>query len=242
MQDHTALPAPSMQSLRAGYSALVLGASGAIGQAFVTLLQSDPRCASVTALSRSSQPGFDLRDPASLDRLALELAGQGPFQLVIDATGALTLNGRGPEKRLDELDAPALLDAMSVNAIGPALLLKQLLSRLASGERVIWAKLSARVGSIEDNRKGGWYGYRASKAALNMLLQTAAIEIARRRPLAVVAALQPGTVRSGLSRPFVGEQAMDPLDSAARLLRVLDGLEPTGRAQFVDHAGQIIPW
>ncbi|MYZ51766.1 SDR family NAD(P)-dependent oxidoreductase [Malikia spinosa] len=231
-----------MQSLRAGYSALVLGASGAIGQAFVTLLQSDPRCASVTALSRSSQPGFDLSDPASLERLALALADAGKFQLVIDATGALTLDGRGPEKRLDELDAQALLAAISVNAIGPALLLKQLLSRLASGERVIWAKLSARVGSLEDNRKGGWYGYRASKAALNMLLQTAAIEIARRRPLAVVAALQPGTVRSGLSQPFVGEQAQDPLESAGRLLRVLDALEPTGRAQFVDHAGQSIPW
>lgn len=242
MQDQTTLPAPSMQSLRAGYSALVLGASGAIGQAFVTLLQSDPRCASVTALSRSSQPGFDLSDPASLERLALALADAGKFQLVIDATGALTLNGRGPEKRLDELDAQALLAAMSVNAIGPALLLKQLLSRLASGERVIWAKLSARVGSLEDNRKGGWYGYRASKAALNMLLQTAAIEIARRRPLAVIAALQPGTVRSGLSQPFVGEQAQDPLESAGRLLRVLDALEPTGRAQFVDHAGQSIPW
>ncbi|MEO0004013.1 MAG: C-factor [Pseudomonadota bacterium] len=242
MQDQTALSTPSMQSLRAGYSALVLGASGAIGRAFVTLLQSDPRCASVTALSRGGQPGFDLGDPASLDRLALELAGQGPFQLVLDATGALTLNGRGPEKRLDELDAQALLDAISVNAIGPALLLQRLLGRLASGERVIWAKLSARVGSIEDNRKGGWYGYRASKAALNMLLQTAAIEIARRRPLAVVAALQPGTVRSGLSQPFVGEQAQDPLESAGRLLRVLDALQPTGRAQFVDHAGQSIPW
>lgn len=242
MQDHTALPAPSMQSLRAGYSALVLGASGAIGQAFVTLLQSDPRCASVTGLSRQSDPGFDLKDPASLERLALTLAERDPFQLVIDATGALLLDGRPPEKRLDELNAGALQDAMSINAIGPALLLQRLLPRLATGERVIWAKLSARVGSIEDNRKGGWYGYRASKAALNMLLQTAAIEIARRRPLAVVAALQPGTVRSGLSRPFVGEQAMDPLDSAARLLRVLDGLEPTGRAQFVDHAGQIIPW
>ncbi len=135
-----------------------------------------------------------------------------------------------------------LLDALGVNAIGPALLLQQLLPRLASDERVIWAKLSARVGSIEDNRKGGWYGYRASKAALNMLLQTAAIEIARRRPLAVVAALQPGTVRSALSQPFVGELAMDPQESAARLLRVLDGLEPTGRARFVDHAGQSIPW
>ncbi len=242
MPDSTAAPFSSMHSLREGYSALVLGARGAIGQAFVTRLQADPRCASVTALSRQSKPGFDLRDPASLERLALAMAEQGPFQLVLDATGALTLNGRSPEKRLDDLNAEALLDAMTVNAIGPALLLKQLLSRLASGERVIWAKLSARVGSIEDNRKGGWYGYRASKAALNMLLQTATIEITRRRPLAVVAALQPGTVRSGLSQPFVGEQAMDPLESAGRLLRVIDALEPTGRAQFVDHAGKAIPW
>jgi NAD(P)-dependent dehydrogenase (short-subunit alcohol dehydrogenase family) len=232
----------SMHSLREGYSALVIGASGAIGQAFVSMLMADPRCAGVTGLSRNSQPGFDLRDEASLRRCAQALADRGPFQLVIDATGALTLDGQPPEKRLADLDADRLLDAMRVNAIGPTLLLQQLLPRLASDERVIWAKLSARVGSLEDNHKGGWYGYRASKAALNMLLQTAAIEIARRRPLAVIAALQPGTVRSALSRPFVGEQAMEPLESADRLLRVLDALEPTGRAQFVDHAGQSIPW
>ena len=232
----------TMHSLREGYSALVIGASGAIGQAFVSMLMADPRCAGVTGLSRNSQPGFDLRDEASLRRCAQALADRGPFQLVIDATGALTLDGQPPEKRLADLDADRLLDAMRVNAIGPTLLLQQLLPRLASDERVIWAKLSARVGSLEDNHKGGWYGYRASKAALNMLLQTAAIEIARRRPLAVIAALQPGTVRSALSRPFVGEQAMEPLESADRLLRVLDALEPTGRAQFVDHAGQSIPW
>jgi NAD(P)-dependent dehydrogenase (short-subunit alcohol dehydrogenase family) len=102
--------------------------------------------------------------------------------------------------------------------------------------------LSARVGSIEDNRKGGWYGYRAAKAALNMLLQTSAIELARRRPLAVVAALQPGTVQSALSQPFVGQDAMRPEEAAQRLLAVLDALQPTGRAQFVDHQGQSIPW
>ena len=107
---------------------------------------------------------------------------------------------------------------------------------------MIWAKLSARVGSIEDNRKGGWYSYRAAKAALNMLLQTAAIEMARRRPMSVVAALQPGTVRSALSQPFVGDAAMDPAESAQRLLAVIDDLQPTGRAQFVDHLGQSIPW
>jgi NAD(P)-dependent dehydrogenase (short-subunit alcohol dehydrogenase family) len=107
---------------------------------------------------------------------------------------------------------------------------------------VIWAKLSARVGSIEDNHKGGWYGYRAAKAALNQLLQTAAIELARQRPLAVVAALQPGTVRSALSRPFVGDAAMAPEDAVRGLLAALDAAPATGRALFLDHRGQAIPW
>ena len=161
---------------------------------------------------------------------------------MLDATGALTVNGRGPEKRLDELDASHLLAALHLNAVGPGLLLKHFAPLLATGQRVIWGKLSARVGSIEDNRKGGWYGYRAAKAALNMLLQTSAIEIARRRPMALVVALQPGTVQSGLSQPFVGDDAMRPDEAARRLLAALDGLQPTGRAQFVDHQGQSIPW
>ena len=231
-----------MHSLPEGYRALVFGASGAIGQAFVQALQSDPRCAKVCGVSRQSSPGLDLLDESSMAACVQDLAAQGPFHLVLDATGALTLNGRGPEKRLDELDAAHLLHALHLNAVGPSLLLKHFLPLLASGERVIWGKLSARVGSIEDNRKGGWYGYRAAKAALNMLLQTAAIEIARRRPLAVVAALQPGTVQSALSQPFVGQDALHPNESAQRLLATLDGLQPTGRAQFVDHQGQHIPW
>jgi NAD(P)-dependent dehydrogenase (short-subunit alcohol dehydrogenase family) len=231
-----------MQSLPQGYRAVVFGASGAIGEALVQRLTADPRCQQVLGISRANQPGFDLLDEASLARCAASMAHEGPFHLVIDATGALTLGAHGPEKRLDELDADRLLRAMHLNAVGPALLLKHVAPLLASGERVIWAKLSARVGSIEDNRKGGWYGYRSAKAALNMLLQTASIEIARRRPLAVVAALQPGTVRSALSQPFVGDAALEPLDSATNLLKVLDALQPTGRAQFVDHQGQAIAW
>lgn len=231
-----------MHSLRDGYGALVFGASGSIGAALVAALQRDARCARVIGLSRQGDPGLDLTDEHSLAVCAGRLMAQGPFHLVLDATGALTLDGRGPEKRLDELNADALLRALHVNAVGPALLLKHFAPLLASGERAIWAKLSARVGSIEDNRKGGWYGYRASKAALNQLLQTAAIELARRRPGLVVAALQPGTVRSALSRPFVGDAGMDPAESAQRLLGVVDGLPATGRAHFVDHQGQTIPW
>jgi NAD(P)-dependent dehydrogenase (short-subunit alcohol dehydrogenase family) len=231
-----------MHSLPEDYRALVFGASGAMGQAFVQALNSDPRCAKVCGVSLQSLPGFDLLDESSIATCAQALAAQGPFHLVLDATGALTLNGRGPEKRLDELDAPHLLNAFHLNAVGPSLLLKHFAPLLASGQRVIWGKLSARVGSIEDNRKGGWYGYRSAKAALNMLLQTASIEIARRRPLVVVAALQPGTVQSALSQPFVGQDALHPDESAQRLLATLDGLQPTGRAQFVDHQGQSIPW
>ncbi|WP_295550271.1 SDR family NAD(P)-dependent oxidoreductase [Limnohabitans sp. Rim8] len=231
-----------MLSLPEGYRAVVIGASGAIGQALLQQMQHDPRCAAVIGVSRQCSPGLDLLSEASIAACAQALAGQGPFHLVVDATGALTVHGRGPEKRLDELDATHLLDALQLNAVGPGLLLKHLAPLLASGQRVIWGKLSARVGSIEDNHKGGWYGYRAAKAALNMLLQTAAIELARRRPLAVVAALQPGTVQSTLSQPFVGNDALRPEESAQRLLAVLDALQPTGRAQFVDHQGQSIPW
>jgi NAD(P)-dependent dehydrogenase (short-subunit alcohol dehydrogenase family) len=231
-----------MTSLPEGYRALVVGATGAIGGALFQQLGADPRCAEVVGVSRQTTPGLDLLSEASIQICAQALVERGPFHLVLDATGALTLNGRGPEKRLDELDATHLLHAMHLNAVGPALLLKHFVPLLASGQRVIWGKLSARVGSIEDNRKGGWYGYRTAKAALNMLLQTAAIELSRRRPLLVVAALQPGTVQSALSQPFVGHDALHPNESAQRLLATLDGMQPNGRAQFVDHQGQHILW
>ncbi len=232
----------TLTHLSQGYRALVVGATGAIGSAWVAALHADPRCGEAIALSRHSHPALDLLDEASIADCARWLATQAPLHLVVDATGALTINGRGPEKRLDELEPQGLLHAVHLNAVGPALLMRHFLPRMATGERVIWAKLSARVGSIEDNRKGGWYGYRAAKAALNQLLQTAAIEATRRRPEMVVAALQPGTVRSALSRPFVGDQAMDPAESVQRLMGVIDALPATGRAHFVDHQGQPIPW
>lgn len=231
-----------MDSLPEGYRAMVIGASGAIGCALLQQLQTDKRCALAIGVSRQSAPGLDLLSEPSIAACAQKLVAQGPFHVVLDATGALTVNGRGPEKRLDELDGAHLLKALHLNAVGPGLLLKHFVPLLAPGQRVIWGKLSARVGSIEDNRKGGWYGYRAAKAALNMLLQTAAIEIARRRPLAVVAALQPGTVQSALSQPFVGDDAMRPDEAARRLLDAVNGLQPTGRAHFVDHRGQPIAW
>jgi NAD(P)-dependent dehydrogenase (short-subunit alcohol dehydrogenase family) len=232
-----------MNSLPHGFRALVFGASGALGGAFVAALDAMPSCAETIALSRRSGPSFDLEDEASIRACAAALAPRGPFHLMIDATGALTIEGAGPEKRLDDLDAARLARAFAVNAIGPALLMKHFIPLLPTAGRCIFATLSARVGSIEDNRKGGWYGYRASKAALNMLLRTAAIEACRRRPEALFAALQPGTVRSRLSAPFIaGADALAPENSAAMLLAALDAAPASKGALFLDHRGQTIAW
>ena len=226
-----------------GLRAVVLGASGAIGSAFVRLLRTESQFAEVIAFSRSSDPSFTLESEDSIAACAQHAGQGGPIHWVIDATGALEIDGHGPEKRLGALSAPTLLRAFEVNAVGPALIMKHFIPLLASDQPTVFATLAARVGSIEDNHKGGWYGYRAAKAARNMLLQSAAIETHRRRPHAVFAALQPGTVRSGLSQAFVAPaDALAPEDSAAKLYAVLQSLRPTGRAQFMDYHGAPIPW
>ncbi len=230
-----------LKSLGTAYRAVVLGASGALGRAFVEALQADASCVEVVGLSRSSVPAFSLEDESSMAAATASL--HGPFHLIIDATGALTIDGQGPEKHMGALEAKRLARAFEVNTIGPALLLKHFLPLLATEQRSIYAKLSARVGSISDNHKGGWYGYRAAKAALNMVLQTAAIEAARKRPHLVVAAMQPGTVASGLSAPFVPAQdCLTPAQSVAGLLSTLDDLPAQAAAHFVDYKGSAIPW
>ncbi len=225
------------------FSALVIGAHGALGGAFLAHLQNDARCASVVAVSRATDPGFDLEDPASIERLGTALRERGPFDCVVDATGALTIAGIGPEKSLARLEANALHRAFAINTIGPALLLRSLAPLLGRGD-VIYAKLSARVGSISDNHKGGWYGYRASKAALNMMLQTAAIELQRRNPALRVVALQPGTVRSGLSAPFQAgvPQLLEPAESVAGMMQAMMALAPKAGAHFMDYRGEEIAW
>jgi NAD(P)-dependent dehydrogenase (short-subunit alcohol dehydrogenase family) len=227
----------------ADFKALVIGASGALGAAFVAYLEHDPACAEVIGVSRANTPGFDLQDAASIERLGKAIVARGPFHLIVDATGALTIEGVGPEKSLTMLSADALTRSLSINTVGPALLLRALAPSLAGGD-AIYAKLSARVGSISDNRKGGWYGYRAAKAAMNMVLQTAAIELQRRNPALRVAALQPGTVRSKLSAPFAAgvPQLLEPHESVAGLMRALLTLPQKTGAQFIDHQGHDIGW
>jgi NAD(P)-dependent dehydrogenase (short-subunit alcohol dehydrogenase family) len=225
------------------YRALVIGSGGAIGAAFVVALQADPHCTHVQTVSRAQGTGFDLCNPASIAQHAQACAPAGPYHCIIDATGALTLNGIGPEKSLNALDADVLAHNFAINTIGPALILKHFAPLLAPGPSV-YAKLSARVGSISDNHKGGWYGYRAAKAALNMLLHTAAIELQRKNPLLRVAALQPGTVRSALSQPFAANvpTLLEPEQSVAGMLGALRQLPTQLGAQFVDYQGKTIPW
>ena len=239
-----------MNSLPEGYRAAVVGASGAIGAALVQALREDPRCGHVQALSRSAptdatdHTAVDLLDESSLATAAQQLRAAGPLHLLICATGILQVEGRMPEKRLADLDPATMARALAVNTIGPAMVIKHLHELLAVKERALMGVLSARVGSIGDNRLGGWYSYRASKAALNMLLRTAAVEVARKRPLAVLAALHPGTVQSPLSAPIIGNaDAQTPEASARHLLAVLDALPAEGASgRFHAWDGQAIPW
>ncbi len=235
------LSTPMSSLFEHDYRALVLGASGAIGQAFVAALQQDPRCIQVERLSRAQ--GFDLQDTAALAAQASALAANGPYHFIVDATGALTIDGVGPEKSLAALRPDILAKAFEINAIGPIMVLRHFAPLLAAGPSM-YAKLSARVGSISDNKKGGWYGYRAAKAALNMLLQTAAIELQRKQPELRVVALQPGTVRSDLSRPFAAAvpHLLEPGESVQGMLSALQGLSARQGAHFVDYQGQEIPW
>ena len=194
-------------------------------------------------LSRLSDPDFDLEDPVTFEVIAQRLHSLGPFDLVLDATGVLSISGHGPEKRLEELDGQRLQRYMAINAIGPVLLLNALRGSFVRGP-CWYGKISARVGSITDNRLGGWYGYRASKAALNMLLQTAGIELRRRHPELRIVALQPGTVRSRLSEVFLKPDTptIEADVAAEGLLKALWDQPPQEGAGFIDHRGQSIPW
>ena len=226
-----------------GFRALVIGSSGALGQAFLKHFEGDVRCAQALGLSRSTHPDFDLNKAASIAQAAREMAPLGPFHIIVDATGALTIDGVGPEKSLKALDAEQFIRALHINTVGPAMLLQHFAPLMAPG-LAVYAKLSARVGSISDNRSGGWYSYRASKAAMNMVLQTAAIELQRRNPQWQFIALQPGTVRSALSAPFAAgvKQLLEPEASVAAMVHAMMQLPIQAGAQFIDYRGQTIPW
>jgi len=224
--------------------AVVFGASGGIGGALVEAIRTAERFEHVVEFSRNGSPSIDLLDEASLERAAAFAADMGDLRLVIDATGFLHDDRQGPEKSWRQLDAVNLARSFALNAIGPALIMKHVLPRLPRSGKAVFATLSARVGSIGDNRLGGWYSYRASKAALNQLVRTAAVELARRSPDALCIALHPGTVATALSAPFAatGLEVHLPSTAARHLLAVIDQLPADANGGFFDWRGQPLPW
>ncbi|MDZ4135270.1 MAG: SDR family NAD(P)-dependent oxidoreductase [Paracoccaceae bacterium] len=219
-------------------TALVIGASGGIGRALVAELAA--RGVQVTGLSRAAD-GLDVTDEASVAQHLGAL--QGPFGTLIVATGALEIGPHRPEKTLRALDPAALAAQFLLNAAGPALVVKhaiRLLPRAGPGRIGV---LSARVGSIGDNALGGWYSYRAAKAALNQLIHTAAVELARSHPQAVLALLHPGTVATGLTAKYAGNHpTVAPGEAAQNLLAVLGRLTPAQSGGFYDWAGKSVVW
>jgi NAD(P)-dependent dehydrogenase (short-subunit alcohol dehydrogenase family) len=238
----------NLSSIPRPAAALVVGASGGLGAA---LLQ---ECAAAGfeahGASRSPQSDglkVDITDEASIAAMCVGLAELSqPLRLVIVATGLLHQSGLQPEKSMRALDGARMAQSFAVNAIGPALVAKHVLPLLPRSGKCVFAVLSARVGSIADNRMGGWYAYRASKAALNQIVRTLAIETGRTRPDTILAALHPGTVATALSAPFRGQVSPDklftPVVAAQHLTGVIDRLSPADSGGFFAWDGAAIPF
>ena len=244
-------------------TALVTGASAGIGLAMVELLVCDPGVRRVVAASRSGRcpvsppPGggvqldglaMDVTDEASVAQAAQAFARNGgDLDLVVNCAGVLhDAQGLFPERRLADVDPVNIARSFAVNATGPLLVAKHFAHLLPTRDRAVFASLSARVGSIGDNRLGGWYGYRASKAAQNMFTRSLSVELRRRHRGIVCVALHPGTVDTRLSQPFQDRVPPDrlftPERAAGQLLEVLDGLGPQDNGSFLAWDGKPIPW
>ena len=238
----------NLNSLSADGLMVVVGATGGIGNALVQALRKAFPLADVLPLSRQSEPELDLQREASLAQVAAFIEQRcrdtgRSLRLVINATGTLH-KPFPPEKSWSQLDGAAMAHVFSINTLGPALLMKHLLPLLPRQGKAVFATLSAKVGSIGDNHLGGWYSYRASKAALNQLVRTAGVELRRRYPEALCVALHPGTVETALSTPFAkaGLNVVSPAQAATRLLRVIDGLTASDSGGFFNHDGNQLPW
>jgi NAD(P)-dependent dehydrogenase (short-subunit alcohol dehydrogenase family) len=207
-------------------------------------LEKDPNYAQVIRLHRESNPPVNLLDESSIAAAAASLtAAHPPISLVLVATGLLHSNQNGPEKSLRELDPDWMIENFRINAVGPALVAKHFLPIMAKQGPICFAALSARVGSISDNRLGGWHSYRASKSALNMLIRNIAIEWQRKNPQSVVVGLHPGTVETALSAPFKGNPAHErfsPARAAGDMLSVLHGLKPEQSGQIFAYDGSLV--
>ena len=249
-------------------SVLIVGASGGIGYAMAEQLSLEPDVQTLVLCSRhaaSSEPllhvqskliaegkqcllqDVDISDEASLSRLTVQLKNDlQTLDLIINTAGLLHAKDVAPEKILEQISLAAMQKIFAVNAYGPILLAQALMPWLKTRRRVVFASLSARVGSIADNRLGGWYSYRASKAAQNQLLKTLSVELARRNPESIVLALHPGTTDTGLSRPFQANVAQEKLFTpdfvAERLLHLMIEATTGDTGRFIAWDGQAIDW
>ncbi len=224
--------------------AVVVGAGGGIGAALLAGLEASGTYGQVIGLGRGSTPPLDLLSEPSIAAAAASAAAAGEIRLVLDATGFLHGAGFSPERSLRALDPAHMAHSYAINAIGPALLMKHFCPLLPRQGQAVFATLSARVGSIGDNRLGGWHSYRAAKAALNQLVRTASVEMHRSHPDAIVVALHPGTVATPLSAPFAksGLAVRPAAAAAADILAVVAGLGAGDTGGFFDHTGAPIPW
>lgn len=239
-----------MQSFEPGGLAVIVGASGGIGAAMKQALEMSGAFVRVHGSARADGSGeelprLDLTDEHTIAAAADHVKATGlEMRVLFDATGLLHGDGVGPEKSLGALDPAHMAQAFAINAIGPALLMKHFLPLMPKAGKSVFATLSAKVGSIGDNQLGGWYSYRASKAALNQLVRTAAIELARKAPEAICVALHPGTVETGLSDGFAknGLNVRRPEQAAAELTTVIDQLDLRHSGGFFDYKGAPLPW
>ena len=219
--------------------ALVFGASGCIGQAFSRFLENKLGSENVVKISRSFD-GFEISDEEKIFKLSESI--EGSFNLIINATGVLQTTEEGPEKTINVVKQKLMIDMMTINAIGPALLLKNLSKKLDKTKFSVFVNLSARVGSITDNRLGGWISYRSSKAALNQIIKTSSIEINRRNKNAICVGLHPGTVKTKFTEKFQNTtETISPEESVEMMMKVVENLSVDDNGYCFAYDGKVIP-
>ncbi len=224
--------------------AVVIGNSGSIGSAIEKEL-SDQGFKNIIGFNRSSNPRLDLLNEETIAQSAQFIKDQNtPVSLVFDATGLLHDDNNMPEKTYKNIDQIFMRKNFEINVMGPALIMKYFLPLLDKEEKSIFASISAKVGSISDNRYGGWYSYRASKAALNQMIKTASIEMKMKNQNAICLAIHPGTVESKLSKPFQKNDLtiQSPQESASNIFKILTSSTSKDTGSFYNWDGKIIEW
>ena len=235
----------SIQGIVPTSQAVIIGGTGSIGAACAEEFTHRRPDIDVVILGRASEPDLDLLSEESISGAAAWVSSrQLPVSFIIVATGILHTGSIQPEKTWRQINQPALDSLFRVNAIGPMLVMKHFLPLLPRLEKSVFACLSARVGSTTDNELGGWYGYRASKAALNQFVKTASIELSRTRPQAICMAIHPGTVATSLSDPFSknGLNVLTPRNCAKRLYKLISEADVGDNGGFFDYEKRRIPW